>query len=318
MGIHRIMPALPVLLLASLALEVSGHGGMVWPPIWQDGHYTSLNKITGYKIYSDPKVKDPNTGLSIADARAWLTDQAYIGGHGDNFKTTGEQTNFKDCGSTCSSLKHPWAAPGRAPNLGGGCGIFWGNPYGCPAHDDQRPPGSDCGDTSRGFDSRGTWSYGASALEIDFPQAKNTEWARGSDQWVGWIAKGGHWGGYTYRLCKLPEEGKTGLTEECFAKNVLEFAKSKTWWKRAGDEHVNDAWQTVSKTDLVEGTYPEGSAWRPVEKVVGQGKEAEYLIRKDKVKVPENLPKGDYVLSFRWDAEGAAQVWVSCAFVKLV
>merc|ERR1711992_159778 len=128
MGIHRIMPALPVLLLASLALEVSGHGAMVWPPIWQDGHYTSLNKITGYKIYSDPKVKDPNTGLSIADARAWLTDQAYIGGHGDNFKKTGEQTNFKDCGSTCSSLKHPWAAPGRAPNLGGGCGIFWGNP----------------------------------------------------------------------------------------------------------------------------------------------------------------------------------------------
>merc|ERR1712107_250281 len=109
MGIHRIMPALPVLLLACLALEVSGHGGMVWPPIWQDGHYTALNKITGYKIYSDPKVKDPNTGLSIADARAWLTDQAYIGGHGDNFKTTGEQTNFKDCGSTCSSLKHPWA-----------------------------------------------------------------------------------------------------------------------------------------------------------------------------------------------------------------
>ena len=38
--------------------QVSGHGGMVWPPIWQDGHYTSLNKITGYKIYSDPKVKD--------------------------------------------------------------------------------------------------------------------------------------------------------------------------------------------------------------------------------------------------------------------
>merc|ERR1719192_1787653 len=96
------MPALPVLLLANLALEVSGHGGMVWPPIWQDGHYTSLNKITGYKIYSDPKVKDPNTGLSIADARAWLTDQAYIGGHGDN---------FKDSGSTCSSLKHPPALP---------------------------------------------------------------------------------------------------------------------------------------------------------------------------------------------------------------
>ena len=35
---------------------------------------------------------------------------------------------------------------------------------------------------------------------------------------MGWIGKGGHWGGYTYRLCKLPKEGKTGLTEECFAK----------------------------------------------------------------------------------------------------
>ena len=31
-----------------------------------------------------------------------------------------------------------------------------------------------------------------------------------------------------------------------YKRNVLEFAKPKTWWKRAGDEHVNDAWQTVS------------------------------------------------------------------------
>merc|ERR1711902_301847 len=165
---------------------------------------------------------------------------------------------------------------------------------------------------------RPVFHMGASALDIEFPDAATTEWVIGGEEEVAWATKGRHRGGYTYRLCKLPEEGKTGLTEECFAKNVLEFAKAKTWWKRAGDEHVNDAWQTVSKTDLVEGTYPEGSAWRPVEKVVGQGKEAEYLIRKDKVKVPENLPKGDYVLSFRWDAEGAAQVWVSCAFVKLV
>ena len=36
-----------------------------------------------------------------------------------------------------------------------------------------------------------------------------------------------------------------------------------------------------------------------LEKVEGKGKYAKYLIRKDKVKVPENLPEGDYVLSFR-------------------
>merc|ERR1719184_474865 len=297
------MLSLSLLLAAAALAGVSGHGGMVWPPIWQDGHYTPLNKIYSYNIYSQPKVMDPNTNRTIKDARSWLTDQAYIGGHGDNFKTTGLQTNFEGCRSVCSNLKHPWAAPGKAPSLGGGCGIFGGNPYGCPAHDDARPPGSECGDTARGFAGRGTWSYGASALEIDFPQAKNTEWERGSNQWVGWIAKGGHWGGYTYRLCKLPEEGKTGLTEECFTKNVLEFADAKTWWKLAGEDHVNDAWQTVSKTDLVVGTYPEGSAWRPVVKVEGRGKGMKYLIRKDKVKVPKNLPMGDYVLSFRWDAE---------------
>merc|ERR1719458_2311058 len=33
----------------------------------------------------------------------------------------------------------------------------------------------------------------------------------------------GHWGGYTYRLCKLPEEGPTAITEECFSKNILKF-----------------------------------------------------------------------------------------------
>merc|ERR1712088_394974 len=81
MGIDLTMLVWP-LLLAATATGVSGHGGMVWPPIWQDGHYTPLNKIYNYKIYSDPKVKDPNTGKPIADARSWLTDQAYIGGHG--------------------------------------------------------------------------------------------------------------------------------------------------------------------------------------------------------------------------------------------
>ena len=28
-------------------------------------------------------------------------------------------------------------------------------------------------------------------------------------------------------------------------RNVLEFAVPKTWWKLEGEDHVNDAWQTV-------------------------------------------------------------------------
>merc|ERR1719317_1510618 len=31
---------------------------------------------------------------------------------------------------------------------------------------------------------------------------------------------------------QMPAEGKTGLTEECFTKNVLKFADNKTFWRR--------------------------------------------------------------------------------------
>ena len=47
-------------------------------------------------------------------------------------------------------------------------------------------------------------------------------------QTVAWMAGGGHWGGYTYRLCRLPAEGRTGITEECFAENILKATKTKT------------------------------------------------------------------------------------------
>ena len=37
----------------------------------------------------------------------------------------------------------------------------------------------------------------------------------------------------------------------------------------------------------------------------------------DKVKVPADLMKGEYVLSFRWDAEKSAQVWNMCANIRI-
>jgi len=37
----------------------------------------------------------------------------------------------------------------------------------------------------------------------------------------------------------------------------------------------------------------------------------------DLLKIPENLPAGDYVLSFRWDCEQLPQVWGNCADVKI-
>ena len=97
-------------------------------------------------MFSDPKVRDPNNGRKVWSAKSWLTDQAYTGGVGDEFKGIGPVTNLKNknarkfdqCNRRCARDTNPWAAPGQAPSLGGGCGIFGGNPMGCPANKDTR------------------------------------------------------------------------------------------------------------------------------------------------------------------------------------
>jgi len=303
---------------------VSSHGGIVWPPIWQDGVHTPLEERWDHLAFSVPQVRDPNTGRRIRSVKSWLTDQAYTGGQGDQFLGVGEvgQINNRNvrpmdkCTRKCREQRHPWAFPGKAPSLGGGCGIFGGNPFGCPNYNDSRPPGSICGqDPPIGRGKRGTLSFGSSALDIEFPEAAVTSWSLGSVQEVTWISKGGHRGGYTYRLCKLPPQGKAGLTEECFAQNVLEFANSYTMIRESGQQHLGE-WTKFQQEDRVNGTFPEGSVWRPVG-VTGEGTGGVGLFRKDEVLVPSDLPEGDYVLSMRWDAAGAAQIWVSCAFVKL-
>ena len=64
-------------------------------------------------------------------------------------------------------------------------------------------------------------------------------------------------------------EGRPGLTEECFASNVLPFASNFTMIKgRLSSEKVVGPWEKFEQTDLREGTHPEGSVWRPVGKVV--------------------------------------------------
>merc|ERR1711950_78895 len=309
---------LPFAFLAS----VSAHGGMMWPPTWQDGFGRPIEALTNDSVFSVPLVKDPNSGRSVVNIKTWLTDQAYTGGVGDEFKGIGPVTNDNNknlprgdrCRGNCVKYRNPWAAPGQAPILGGGCGVFGGNPDGCPAGEDTRPPGSACGqDKPVGRGMRGTSSFGTDARLFDFPQMITTEWQIGSIQDVVWTSKGGHRGGYTYRLCKMPEGGRSSIEEECFTKNVLKFATNFTMikamnWKGEGE------WERFDQTDLSEGTYPEGSVWRPVGKYL-KGKPT---LRKDSVVVPSTLAPGDYVLGWRWDGSGGNQVWVSCASMRLV
>merc|ERR1712045_109648 len=312
--------SLALLPLAFLG-SVSAHGGMLWPPIWQAGVATPIEELTSDEEFSEPKVVDPNSGRTVKNTKSWLTDQAYTGGVGDEFKGIGPVTNdnkqllkeFDRCGNSCQQYRNPWAAPGQAPSLGGGCGVFGGNPWGCPANEDTRPPGSSCGqDKPIGRGPRGTSSFGTDARLFDFPQMITTEWQVGSTQDVVWTTTGSHRGGYTYRLCKIPNGGRTAITEECFTKNVLEFASNFTMIKAM--KRGKGEWEKFEQTDLSEGTYPEGSVWRPVGKKV----KSALTLRKDSVVVPSTLAPGDYVLSLRWDTSGGNQIWVSCASMRLV
>merc|ERR1719370_1205076 len=81
------------LLLLFLVPLAAGHGGMLWPPSWQDGESLPIPKITTYKVHSVPPMVDPESGRPIKHIKAWLTDQAYLGGHGDQFEGVGNVTN---------------------------------------------------------------------------------------------------------------------------------------------------------------------------------------------------------------------------------
>jgi hypothetical protein len=317
--------SLALLPLAFLG-SVSAHGGVLWPPVWQAGVSTPIEELTSGEAFTEPKVRDPNSGVIVKSVKSWLTDQAYTGGVGDEFKGIGPVTNewsknkneeiknFDRCWGNCAKYRNPWAAPGQAPSLGGGCGVFGGNPLGCPAGKDTRPPGSVCGqDKPIGRGKRGTSSFGTDARLFDFPQMITTKWQVGSVQDVVWASSGGHRGGYTYRLCKLPREGRTAITEECFTKNVLEFATNFTMIK-ALNNAGEGTWEKFEQTDLRKGTFPEGSAWRPVGKYL----KSKLTMRKDSVVVPASLKPGKYVLGWRWDSSGGNQVWVSCASMRLV
>merc|ERR1712045_370534 len=314
---RMLVALLPLAFLAS----ASAHGGMMWPPTWQDGFGRPIEALTNDSVFSLPVVRDPNSGRAVVNIKSWLTDQAYTGGVGDQFKGIGPVTNDNNkklprgdrCKGSCVTVRNPWAAPGQAPSLGGGCGIFGGNPDGCPAHKDSRPPGSVCGqEAPLGRGQRGTSSFGTYARLFDFPQTITTEWEIGSEQEVVWTTRGSHKGGYTYRLCKMPKKGRAAITEKCFTKNVLEFATNFTMIKSL--KRGKGEWEKFEQTDLSEGTYPEGSVWRPVGKKV----KSNLTLRKDSVVVPSTLPPGDYVLSLRWDTSGGNQIWVSCASMRLV
>ena len=120
---------------------VSGHGGMMWPSTWQDGQHQDLEMIDSVVMGSDEAVRDPVSGDKIKSNTDFLTDAVFIEGHGMEYAGMGEATN-PEVGKKGYSARNttPWSAPGKAPSLGGGCGLFRGPVMSCKEYDCSKKP----------------------------------------------------------------------------------------------------------------------------------------------------------------------------------
>ena len=231
--------------------------------------------------------------------------------------------------------KHPWRAPGTA-HVDDPCGVAGGNLNGCI--------NGNCSSQQGGY------GYGPKATKFNFDHTiKVTEWKRGTKTEVAFGILANHGGGYSYRLCKVPKEGVSGLTEECFQKTPLKFVGDKQW-VQYGDEVTSREEFPAVRTNI--GTFPEESQWTknpipacsggdggvlapsakcpngtqfppPKPGLYGFGINIYHTVKPfrfsvvDEVYVPDDLEPGDYVLSFRWDCEQTPQVWNTCASILL-
>jgi len=319
---------------------------MVWPPSWFD---------------PNGEVGLSPGGFVIGDLNpsAWFTNWTFIPGeptldssfytvpdfHGDSY-TLWDRVNcvsnlapYDVCRAwyPINPSHNPWMAPGSAPTFSP-CGVWGGNPFGCgDVEENYECPG---GGSSRGPDAR----------NIEWPDVVETIWERGAKAEVGWGMIANHGGGYSYRLCKVGEEGPGGVTEECFQKTPLTFASEDSWVQYGWDEGSRVMFKANRTT---KGTYPPGSEWTmnpipvcnstamgwldpscsdgtefpprgPGLQGVGEhydgvdyyGPDFLWTLM-DEVEVPVNLETGKYVLSFRWDCEATPQIWNACSNIVI-
>jgi hypothetical protein len=249
-----------------------------------------------------------------------------------------EVTTAKD-----TTVFNPWRAPGSAP-IESPCGVFGGNYHGCPGVGENPVyyPFGDC--------PGGGSSYGPKGETINYPNLTEAQWEPGATIEVGWSVSANHGGGYSYRLCKIPEGGKMALTEECFQQTPLAFVGNQSWIQYGNNASDRVA---ISAVRTSEGTTPARSEWtkNPVPACQGAsgglGRASLYgnntegscapqfqpqvpglfgfgihefpkFMIIDLVRVPEDLLPGKYVLSHRWDCEQTPQVWSTCSDVRIV
>jgi hypothetical protein len=325
----------------ALLPAASGHGNIVHPPTWFDpdgtiGMTKGLQCIAGCTGKSAPGQIEKTQGCACE----WYTNHTFHTGEPTidldsplvTYPSIQDKSLFRDG-------KTPWWAPGTAMVFSP-CGIDGGNPNGCQP---DTPRGGNC--------AAGGYGHGPDARTLK-GNTKPFPWKAGSVQEVAWGITANHGGGYSFRLCPLPAEGRMNLTEECFQKTVLDFVGDQSWVQWGPDSTLRESFQAVRTKN---GTFPPGSHWTkvgipacksygggaphitavctgpqfpsPVKTPSGRpiygfgqngiGETAFKFNIVEKVQVPANLQPGKYVLSFRWDCEQTAQVWNSCSDILI-
>jgi len=299
-------------------LSVLGHGNMIWPPTWlgpnetiQPGNDYNKSIIMWFSNWTFIP------GVATLDPSLYTLPDF----HGDDYQPV-------EYIYPTTPDRNPWMAPGTA-RVFSPCGVAGGNPFGMS---------STSFETSRGLG----FSYGPDARDIDWKDAIFTKWHRGGKAEVGWGIYANHGGGYSYRLCKVGEDGPGGVTEDCFQKTPLKFSSENSWVQYGTDKSTRIEFKANRTT---EGTYPMGSQWtmnpipvckNPIDDLNCPEGPLEFPARvkglqglfpflsfpnstlRDEVEVPEDLNPGKYVLSFRWDCEGTPQIWNACSNILII
>ena len=223
---------------------------------------------------------------------------------------------------------NPWRAPGNAP-VYDPCGMAGGAPHPTPGHGE--------------FTDTVYAKFGDRGSKVLPKYPTGTMWEAGATVQTMQSIRANHGGGYQYRLCPADSE----LTEACFQQSPMPFADDSSLMLS------NGTMVRVKSTFVSEGTLPVGSTWQmlPIpdtHTVPGGGKvegwgfappcyEPRYpdeplpflsqarcsgqwitnITIYDQLRVPADLPPGEYVLGLRWDCETSAQVWSACADVTI-
>jgi len=311
---------------------------MVMPPVWWDKEHIGMGE--GHQCMPGFSIDDLPAGKHAGTSCFWFTNDTFIP-HSpsldNSMRTYRDAEIFPGLGPLDYTKNNPWRSPGSA-HVHSPCGNAGGNPNGCPIGS-PRGEGFDC--------PGGGWSHGPNAEDYPFEDVPVTQWKSGDVVEVGWGIVANHGGGYSYRLCKVPQEGISHLTEKCFQETPLDFVGDVQWVQYGLDEHTRIPF-IANRTR--KGTYPRGSQWtknpipacypfggfyskeckelqfsEPAPGLSGFGiwiKNITNVLFKfhiiDKVKIPSNLEPGYYVLSFRWDCEQTPQIWNGCSDIKLV